>query len=100
MFNSDNKIKAIENSIAELRGNINVIIGQNVGNNSKIMNDLLIKIAKLEGLSDAMEHRRKSSEILDRLNSITEEMLKNDREDKNIDNLKEKINLLKWVLGE
>lgn len=61
---------------------------------------LLIKIAKLEGVKDAIEHRRSSKELLNKLNELNEFMLKEEREERDIKVIKSQVELLRWVLGE
>ncbi len=61
---------------------------------------LLIKIAKLEGIKDAQEHRLSTKLVLDKLGELNDLMLKQDREDKNTDLVKAKIDTLKWVIGD
>lgn len=65
-----------------------------------IVTDLLKKIAYLEGITDAIEHRRSTEEVLGTIKVLDEKMLKDDREEKNTDILKEQIKILKWALGE
>lgn len=61
---------------------------------------LLIKIAKLEGIKDAIDHRLSTKEVLNKLGELNDLMLRQDREDKNTDLVMAKIDTLKWIIGD
>lgn len=110
----NNRIKRLNNLILEKldiqkEDTESLLIGLEKTFSSKINNlsdgkptvtDLLKKIAKLEAVTDAIEHRRSSEEILGTLNVLNESMLKSGREEKDCSVLKEQIRILRWALGE
>lgn len=72
----------------------------NISASKTMVTDLLKKIAVLEGVKDSMEHRRNTIEVLKKLKILDEEMLKEDREEKNCSIKKAQVHLLRWILGE
>lgn len=95
-----NKINILNIDVSELKVHMNILLGNRVGDNKSILNDLLIKIAKLEGIKDAVENRRTSNELLSKLDELNTLLLKNDMEGMDISILTSQISILKWVLGE
>lgn len=73
---------------------------ENLNAGRPLIQDLLKKIAYLEGIKEAKIHRRTTEDVIHKLSIINEQMLKNEREEKNIESLKEQVYLLKWILGE
>ncbi len=65
-----------------------------------LVTDLLRKIAKLETITDAVESRRSTKDILDKIGELDSRALKANREDLNDKEAKDKIIVLKWALGE
>lgn len=97
----DNFKKEITIKINDFEQNINTLIKMETKDSSSpVIMDLLRKIAKLEAIKEAVEHRRTSTEIIAKYSELYDLMLKSDREEKDITILKEKLLILKWVLGE
>lgn len=71
-----------------------------ISSGAPLITDLLRKIAVLEGVKDAIEHRRSTEEVLGTINVIDESMLKDQREEKDISVKQKQIKLLRWVLGD
>lgn len=71
-----------------------------LSNGTPLVTELLKKIARLEGISYASEHRRSTEEVLGKLANLDQKMLKEEREEKDITAIKEQVGLLKWVLGD
>lgn len=62
--------------------------------------DLLKKIAKLEGVKDAVEHRKPAQDLMNKIGELNDLMLVRDREEKDVTVIKSQIDILKWALGE
>jgi hypothetical protein len=67
--------------------------------NVKATTSLLRRIAVLEGVKDAAEHRRSSQELLERLEEYKKKLLALDRTDENYGRYQDAVNILNWVLG-
>lgn len=89
----------VDEKIVGLYKRVEERLANNNGNNRTIAG-FLRRIAILENLKDKQEHRRSVQELLDMKERLHQEALKLDREEKNYFMALEKIELLKWVLGE
>lgn len=91
----------VNDSIRSIEKNVNDFVSIDIkdGSSPTIMT-LLKKIAKLEGVVDAIEHRRSSTEVLNKLNELNELRLIAEREERDISILTVRVSLLKWILGE
>lgn len=72
----------------------------NLSEGKPLVQDLLKKIAHLEGISQSTLNRVKTEDIMNKLSELNDLMLRTEREEKNTDFIKEQVNLLKWILGE
>lgn len=111
---STNRIKRLNILLNEKLDSIkedneNILIGISKSFNQKIDNlsegkplvqDLLKKIAYLESLKESIDHRRSTNEVISKLTELNDAMLTAAREEKSTDSLEERVNILKWVLGE
>ena len=65
-----------------------------------VVTELLRRIAVLEGFKDAIEHRKTTQEVLNRIAEIDSDILKADREDSSdTRDLSAMKNALEWVIG-
>lgn len=71
-----------------------------ISDDKPLITDLLRKIAALEGIKDAIEHRRSVEEVQGMLKVLEGAMLKDECEERDVSIKKEKIRILRWVLGE
>lgn len=65
----------------------------------KTVVDLMSRIAELEGLKDAIEHRRSTAEVIEKKKKAEELVSKLDREDQPTVGVKAQIKIIEWVLG-
>ena len=72
----------------------------NGNGNVKATTSLLRRIAVLEGIKDAVEHRRPTGELIERLEGYRKQLLQLDRTDGSYSRYQDAINILNWVLGE
>lgn len=101
-------LELIERKIEVFEGNItNKISGLMTYVNDKTAykpvvqdTELLKKLAKLEAVKDAVEHRRSSTEVLAEYARLKEQLLGIGREENGNVRLQERVETLKWVLGE
>lgn len=70
------------------------------GDKTKMINELLRRIAYLEGVKEAEGNMRTPEEILGTLHALNTKAMAFDREDKTDPILNEQIKMLHWVLGE
>lgn len=61
---------------------------------------LLMRIAHLEGITDAVEHRRSSEEVLNKLGALHNLMLQAEVQEKDSSIVKAQVNILRWVVGK
>lgn len=91
----------IRESIKAIEQNINALTSiESVDSVSPTIMSLLKKIAKLEGVKDAIEHRKTSEEVLERYKQLNNLKLKLEREEKDVNMVNSQLEILKWVLGE
>lgn len=90
---------AIDDKIVGLYSSVDERI-HNGNGNVKATTSLLRRIAVLEGVKDAIESRRSTEAILERLEGYKTQSLKLDRADSNYSRYTDAMDILKWVLGE
>lgn len=106
----DDLDKYLQNRLIVFEGNVDdKIVGLYRSVDSKISNGngnvkatagFMKRIAHLEGIKDATEHRRSSKELLDRIDHYSRKLLELDRNDDEHGRFTDAVNILKWVLGE
>lgn len=71
-----------------------------ISNGKETVTNLLRKIAELESLKDAVDHRRSSKCILEKENELNQKILNKDLLDGTDYEAKIKLQCLEWVLGK
>lgn len=98
-----NRLVVFESSIDDKIVGLYRMVDEKIHNgngNVKTSASLLRRIALLEGITDAKEHRRSTEELLERLEGYKKTLLELDRTDSNYSRYEDAITLIQWVLGE
>ena len=62
--------------------------------------DVLKKLAKMEGVKEAIDHRKSAKEVLKELEQMKSELLKAERKGVDCSAAKTKVETLMWVIGQ
>ena len=80
--------RSVDEKIAKGNGHVKATAG------------LLKRIAFLEGVKDASEHRRSTKDIMDKVDFYKAKISALDRSDNNYGRYEDALNILQWVLGD